>query len=177
MSATKTVLFATDFSEPARRAFVVARKLCHGPGDRLILLHVLRPPSPRVKVGRSVISVPPGARQQEARTALNALNVSEAGVEVERLIFEGHTVEQILRVALEHRCDWIVLGSRGACDSEDRQLGSVTSQVLRRAPCPVVMVGAAAEPATVALDPVPGAHRFSAEPTSTRHRRCAVPPE
>jgi nucleotide-binding universal stress UspA family protein len=69
--------------------------------------------------------------------------VRQRQVRTHALVIEGVPFLQILRVADRLRCDVIVLATRGHSGPIHSVLGSVAANVLRRAPCPVLMVGPA----------------------------------
>ena len=59
---------------------------------------------------------------------------------VERQIVWGHPAEAICSYAKDKHADMIVIGSRGRSAFTELLLGSVSSQVLHHAPCPVTVV-------------------------------------
>jgi nucleotide-binding universal stress UspA family protein len=66
--------------------------------------------------------------------------VKAEGVQVETLLREGHTVEEILKTAREGEFDLIVMGARGLSRIKEILLGNVSHGVTRHAPCPVLVV-------------------------------------
>ena len=70
----------------------------------------------------------------------------QAGIAPGRLemqVREGVPAEELVKVAAERQVTCIVLGYRGAALPQRLRrllLGSTTAQVLRRAPCPVLLV-------------------------------------
>ena len=50
------------------------------------------------------------------------------------------TDENIARIAGEHKCDAILMGSHGAGTIRSVLMGSTTTDVIRLAPCPVTVV-------------------------------------
>jgi nucleotide-binding universal stress UspA family protein len=62
------------------------------------------------------------------------------GVQVETLLREGHTVEEILKTANEGKYDLIVVGARGLSTIKEILLGSVSHGVVMHANCPVLVV-------------------------------------
>ncbi len=62
------------------------------------------------------------------------------GVQVEKLLSEGHAVEEILKAAREGESDLIVIGARGLSMIKEIFLGSVSHGVTLHAPCPVLIV-------------------------------------
>lgn len=61
-------------------------------------------------------------------------------VQVETLLKEGHTAEEILRTARAGKFDLIVMGARDLSKIKEVFLGSVSHEVARQAPCPVLVV-------------------------------------
>ncbi len=66
--------------------------------------------------------------------------VKAEGVQVETLLREGHTVQEILKTAREGEFNLIVMGSRGLSKIKEIFLGSVSDGVIRNASCPVLLV-------------------------------------
>jgi len=64
----------------------------------------------------------------------------DSGVTVHIEPAEGHPAEAIINVARVRSCDLIVIGSRGQGKFQELFLGSVSDKVVRRAPCPVLIV-------------------------------------
>ncbi len=65
-----------------------------------------------------------------------------SGVAATYLIWEGDPAESILEASASESADVIVLGSRRRTDLRRLLLGSVSSEVARRAPCEVIVVPA-----------------------------------
>jgi len=61
------------------------------------------------------------------------------GVQVETLLREGRTVQEILKVARDSEFELIVMGARGISKIREMLLGSVSDGVIRNAPCPVLV--------------------------------------
>ncbi len=75
---------------------------------------------------------------------------------VKVLVRTGAAVDQILKVAKETGADMIVMGTHGRTGVARAVLGSVTDQVIQRAPCPVLAIRAEmALPKTELRDVVP----------------------
>lgn len=53
---------------------------------------------------------------------------------------EGRVADEILKSAEEHRCDLIVVGSRGQRESSHVTLGEAGDEVVRKGPVPVLVV-------------------------------------
>jgi nucleotide-binding universal stress UspA family protein len=66
--------------------------------------------------------------------------LAERGIEAETVLGQGDPGEVIVDVAKEKNADLIVLGRRGVNPFERILLGSVSSKVVHRAPCDVLVV-------------------------------------
>lgn len=118
------------------------------PDVRLFLLHVI--PVPYVSSRRwGMYRLQPTSGQcAQAEESLSQARsvMQEHGVHLERiemLLRHGIPAEEIVEAARELDADCIVIGSQGrSCKQQLRRLfaGSTSRQVLRHAPCPVLMV-------------------------------------
>jgi nucleotide-binding universal stress UspA family protein len=61
-------------------------------------------------------------------------------VEVEKMLVEGHAVQEIVKAAIEGNFDLIVVGARGISHIKEILLGSVTDGVIHHARCPVLVI-------------------------------------
>jgi nucleotide-binding universal stress UspA family protein len=154
MPARTTILHPTDFSQHADRAFALACSLARASGSRLLVLHVA--PIPQLYTKRNY--------REEMEAALRRREAPDPAVETGWHLLAGEAVPEILWLAKEIRCDFIVMGTQGQTGLARLLMGSVAEQVVRHAPCPVVAVklpsseassatGAPAESA----DPIPAA--------------------
>jgi nucleotide-binding universal stress UspA family protein len=66
--------------------------------------------------------------------------ISATGVQVEKKLVEGHTVQEIVRAANEGNFDLIVIGARGISHIKEMLLGSVTDAVIHHAHCAVLVI-------------------------------------
>lgn len=139
MLPIKTILHPTDFSELSESAFRLACSLARDHGGRILVLHVYPPPESH---GEVVARRQPDGYEEELRRVLDRVRPADPAVPVEHFLEEGPAAETILRFALEHGCDLIVLGTHGRTGLRRWLLGSVAEQVVRGAPCPVLTVNA-----------------------------------
>jgi len=137
--AMKAILVPTDFSERSDAALRYATELALAMGARLYLVHV---PG---KVGEHVeVSFPFGRFDTSARERLDVLLTAD---EIDRLRPEyvlrvGAPAEEIVRYAEVCEADLIVMGTHGRAGIAHALMGSVAEQVVRTAPCPVLLVRA-----------------------------------
>lgn len=142
MLSIRRVLWPTDFSEGAGRAFPYAAALASWHEAELHVLNVQKT-SATSPVGDNV-SFP---------LSLDALDQLLGGdtdppqhVELEELSVvqeqrdEGAPPETIVSYAEEREADLVVMGTHGRRGLQRLLIGSVTEEVLRTAPCPVLTV-------------------------------------
>jgi len=147
----KTILVPTDFSEDAQRAFERACDLAGQLGAKVYLFHVQSESALRTAVKEGLID---GASTDEelgnAVEQLIAQRFSQAMCAVDRsqLAIEcasrrGEPAAAIPAYAEEIGAELVVVGRRGAGFMDEVRaavLGSVTESVIRRSPCPVMVV-------------------------------------
>lgn len=138
------ILVAFDGSEGARAALRSGIDLARAANAELLAMHVL---DPRADAGDVVAPTTEQAMEQVSAAARKALSdaIAEAdGVAAEVAIGEvrrGDDVpETLARAAREQGADILVISSRRASGVAGLLLGSVTQQVLRLSPCPVLVV-------------------------------------
>jgi nucleotide-binding universal stress UspA family protein len=144
MKEIKTILVTTDFSETATRAAGPAQMLARKLGARVLLAHVSEPFTPFIE-GRYAITdfealnreVHARARQELDRLAKEHFE-PDINVEVASLVGVPHV--EIVRLVEERGVDMIVMGMHGRGFVSHALLGSTTERVLRRAPCPVLVI-------------------------------------
>ena len=142
MFAFKTILHPTDFSAPSEYAFRLAASLARDHGAHLVILHVVPPP---LGLGPEMAAppIPPGVYQEQFWEEFRRLTASDPRLRevfLQTEVVEGEPSREILRVAREHGCDLIVMGTHGRTGLARLLMGSVAEAVLRRAPCPVLTV-------------------------------------
>jgi nucleotide-binding universal stress UspA family protein len=136
------VLCCVDDSDGARHALRLARVLATRLELALVLVHV-EPP-----VEAPGVSAAPAGQQRlrntEMRDAESLLSrlTREAGLDpsVRTSTAIGGAAERIVEICAEEGASFVVLGSRGRGGLASAMLGSVSSAVAARAPCPVVIV-------------------------------------
>lgn len=137
MLPIRTILFPTDFSDHSRYAFALAGILARDTGSRLIVLHVITPPSPTTGGGASFVD--PDVLEQQVRDKLRALAAQNPMVRMEQRVAAGtDAAAEILQAAKETECNLIVMGTHGRTGLGRLLMGSVAETVMRRAHCPVV---------------------------------------
>jgi nucleotide-binding universal stress UspA family protein len=145
MPRFRTLLHPTDFSRASRAAFARAVALAREDRARLILAHVVAPPT--LVAGEGYVApatydaIQDAARRGAERgLARLAARARAAGVRVEPLVLHGLPHEEIPRAARRRRADLIVMGTHGRTGLGRLLLGSVAERVVALAPCPVMTV-------------------------------------
>ena len=135
MSEVKRILIPLDLSPLGEAKLPVAEAQARAFGAELILLHVLPPEA----VDRSGAVSPEEAR---ARTYLDtvAARMRADGLTAHGLVRIGPAASTIVDAARESKADLIVLGSSVRAGLPRAFLGSVADEVVRQAPCPVLLV-------------------------------------
>ena len=137
----RTILYPTDFSEPAQEALPYAIRLAQDSGACLIILHVVETLGPEnVTYGEATSLPQPAAYRDRLRQDLRQIPIPDPQPRVEYLLREEDPVTAILRTAAERDCDLIVIGSHGRHGLRRLLEGSVAEQVVRGAACPVLVV-------------------------------------
>lgn len=145
----KKILFPTDFSVAADRAFIYALQLAGKTGASVTTMHVYnRPDISAVHLPGSLQAFYDTVDLYEfenykdsipslVKTA-NAYGFSH--VDLKHVLIEGETIASILSVAEKDQVDLIVMGTTGARGLKEIFLGSVTGEILENACCPVLAV-------------------------------------
>lgn len=128
---TGTIICGVDGSKSAKGAARVARGLSAQLGSRLVFVRVVEGASPEQEISAAAARL-----QQLAECATDVDCGAQWLVEV------GHPVDRLVAVAEREGASLIVVGSTGPRSS---LLGSISADVSRRAPCPVVVVAPGAD--------------------------------
>lgn len=143
MLAIQRILFTTDFSDGAARAFPQAVYLADKHDADLHIVNVAEPGS----ASGETLPVSPETLQGW----LGALGVPGVGLGdltiVQKQIESGSPAERLVGYADDQDIDLVVMGTHGRRGVRRMLLGSVTEEVVRKAACPVFTVQAEAEQA------------------------------
>lgn len=144
MSAFRTLLVTTDFSETSKLAFPLVRSLAEKRGSRIVVVYVQEDVVPLFAGEYAQTSIQSILDDQREHIAgeLKRLAVAQigAGTETETLVVSGTPHLEIVRLASEWQVDLIVMATHGRGFLGHTLFGSTTERVLRRAPCPVLTV-------------------------------------
>ena len=147
----KTILVPTDFSDHAQRALEKACDLAAQLGAKIYLLHVQAESSLRTAIKEGLFDA--ASTDEKLREAVNqlieerfsqilgAVNCSQ--IAIEHTNRRGDPDALIPSYADEVGADLIVMGRHGAGFIDEVRaavIGSVTAAVIRKSPCPVMLV-------------------------------------
>src|SRR3954451_19111671 len=139
------IVCGVDGSEQAGHAASAALRLADRLGAQLTLVHVT-PTRSAAPVDRFPYGVDPGAVTRstelafsEAEDAFNSLSSDVATASLEREVRLGEPAAVLAQVAADCDAALIVVGSRGRGAWRSAVLGSVSSDLARLAPCPVMI--------------------------------------
>jgi len=144
------ILCAVDFSEPSEEAARFAVDVACQFGAEVTLLHVYAVPGYAYPEG--VMVAAPDVMTEVLAQIDRSLEIWKKEAEargapkVRTASVQGSAAGEIVRYAEEHGVDLIVVGTHGRGGLAHVLLGSVAEKVVRRAPCPVLTVRAAAHP-------------------------------
>jgi nucleotide-binding universal stress UspA family protein len=125
----RRILYATDFSENADRAFEVFSYLRHATREAT-LVHVETPKDPDL----------PSERDPEDRLADLAARLEEWGIETCTEVHRGDPAEEILAAEAEYEPTTVLVGSRGHSRLRRLLLGSVSEDLVARANGNVMLI-------------------------------------
>jgi len=155
MKLFEKILVPLDGSEHSLKALDVAIQIAKKFRGKITLIHVYSisgvasvMPEPSMATGGAPVMVPidvskvvDAIRKVGSRILDDSKQrVKAEKVEVETLLKEGHTVEEIIKVAMGGNFELIVMGARGISHIREMLLGSVSDGVMHHVACPVLVV-------------------------------------
>lgn len=151
MLSFRNILVPVDFSERSRWAYELARSLGSNTGARLVVLHVID----EIHIAEQAVLLDESglltelpaaapAHLQAIEERIRELYPMSSTVEVEYRLREGEPAEEVAQQARGLGSDLIVIGSHGRSGLDRLLVGSVAEAVMRKAPCPVLVVKAPA---------------------------------
>lgn len=139
----KRILCAIDFSEPSHEAMMVAASMAVDVGAKLALVHVWQAPF-LAQVGAMVTDEMLAKLTEAAASSLAAakLEVEGAGVSnVDTKLLAGAPWDRIVdELTSDPSYDLVVMGTQGRTGLKRVLLGSVAENVVRHAPCAVLVI-------------------------------------
>ncbi|MEZ5077728.1 MAG: universal stress protein [Solirubrobacterales bacterium] len=130
-----TIAVAYDGTPEAKLALAHGRRLAESTGGNLRILTVISPPVALPGVVGYTPTMPPDAEQINAR----AVSEASSGVDAEGQVLSGPAATTLAE-ASEGGVDLLIAGSRHYGPVTRVLLGSVSSLLIHKAPCPVLVV-------------------------------------
>jgi nucleotide-binding universal stress UspA family protein len=142
------ILVPTDFSDLSQVALRYAAEMAHSNGGQLFILHAVDTLGPEnVTYGEAVSQPQPEeAYRRRLWEDIHQVKSPLPDVPVHYLLSELDTAAAVVQAAAQQHCDLIVIGSHGRTGLKRLLMGSVAEEVVRKAPCPVLVVKAPKEP-------------------------------
>ncbi|ADW21587.1 universal stress protein [Thermus scotoductus] len=139
----RSLLLPTDGSPAAEAGVKEGLRLAKALGARVAFLYVLEPVGPRLFLGPETLPYYQALVEDMRKEGMAALDratrmAEELGVGFEAHLLEGRAAEVILKEAGKH--DLLVMATHGRTGLDAVLLGSVTQEVVRRSPKPVLVV-------------------------------------
>ena len=144
MVGIKKILVPTDFSEYSKSALPYAVDLAKKYNARMVILHIFDEEllSPIFFEAGGSAKEYYDRLQNRFEAAIDDFlsGVDTENVEVEAQLGNGTPFVEIIRFARENGVDLIIMGTHGRSGIAHALLGSVTEKVVRKSPCPVMVV-------------------------------------
>jgi type II secretory ATPase GspE/PulE/Tfp pilus assembly ATPase PilB-like protein/nucleotide-binding universal stress UspA family protein len=137
MATIQRILVPTDFSDMTRATLERARKLAAPTKAELHLLYVMPGSTMPLPVGEDLERKAQSLRERLERLAQPA---ALDGLPIVCAARPGRPWTEIVAYAREYNADLIVMGTHGRTGLAHAVMGSVAEQVIRHAPCPVLVV-------------------------------------
>lgn len=140
--AFRIVVCPTDFSDCSQMAIHYALDMV-APSGRVVVCHVVD--DVPLTYGYVGLTLPPtdirGRISEDAEAELRAfIPVLDTDVTVDTRILHGSPAAEIVKLAHEEGAELLVMGTHGRTGFQHALLGSVAEKVVRRAPCPVLVI-------------------------------------
>ena len=151
----QTIGHPTDFDQPSKEAFRVARSLAQALGARVVVFHIVPRPAIVTQDGRVILN-PHDAEPTDLWAEYRTLQADTPKVPVQYAVLVGdkqeakHLLEEKIRELGEGIL--LVMGSHGRRGLSRLLWGSKAEEVVRECPCPVLVVKAP-PPKLPAADP------------------------
>ncbi len=142
MISLKKILCPIDHSDCSKEALKYAVSFAMKDEAKLYLLHIIDIRSFSEGLDAMSKQIPDEETLEQLRTKLLDCIPEEIRdeMDVEAIVIQGIPFAEIISTAREKEIDMIVTGSHGRTGISHMMLGSVSEKVVRKAPCPVLIV-------------------------------------
>ena len=136
------ILIAVDSEPIAAHAADVGCELARLAGAEVALIHVIDPELVNAADTGIQPAVFAASAKDEARKLIDAIRLRLPQGNAREFVEIGGAASEIVKAAKDWPADLIVIGSHGRGGLKRALLGSVAENVMRQAPCPVLVVRA-----------------------------------
>ncbi len=145
MIELKRILVPTDFSEHSEQAAHYAAELAKRFGAEIHCIHVVDIPADMLGTSAYYMTGPSEQfldqiREESKKNLETFAQKNFEGAAVQTTFLEGSPFVQISRYAQEQKIDLVVIATHGRTGLKHVLFGSVAEKVVRKAPCPVLVV-------------------------------------
>jgi universal stress family protein len=138
------IILPVDFGKTTDKLVEGAVKFAKETNGRICLIHIA-PMDIGFSVGDLGMQYIPEIEENEIKQELLEINALEQrivaqGVDCEHLLKQGIAKEMILEYAKEKKADYIVMGSHGRSGLYDVFIGSLTKELTKLSPIPVLVI-------------------------------------
>jgi nucleotide-binding universal stress UspA family protein len=136
----QSLLYATDFSDTAQRAFTYIEKMVENGWEKVTLMHV----QDIIKIGKHLEKRLEEFNRidQERLEMLKAKLMEKGARQVKIALPYGAPVSEVLKESQQDKYSLIVMGSQGRGFIKEVFLGSVSHNVVRLATLPILLIPA-----------------------------------
>jgi nucleotide-binding universal stress UspA family protein len=141
----ETILCPVDFSDQSMHALDYAVSFARHYNSSLILCHVVEiqvitpPVEPLIEVGSVLEDVTSTASDELKKLAVE---LKSRVSNIVPILAEGNPAEETMRIAKDHNASLIVMDTHGRSGLDRFLFGSTTENLIRKSPCPVLIVHA-----------------------------------
>ncbi len=133
------LLFPTDFSDNAARAFAIVQEAAKFPIKKITLLHI----QDQARIEPHLLGQLDSFNvKDDERLKDMARQLKQAGspAQIDQRLIYGSPTAEILHFIAEEKVSWVIMGSQGRGWIKEIYLGNVSHNIARHAPVPVMLV-------------------------------------
>jgi nucleotide-binding universal stress UspA family protein len=134
------ILVATDGSEKNRPALDEGIKIARAFGATVYVVYVIDIGTFSSMSGDIPIGDTYNIFKADAEKAFDHIKSLAGNVTIETAVRQGHPAAEVVKFAVAQNIDLIVIGTQGKKGLERLLLGSVAEEIIRSAPCKVLVV-------------------------------------
>ena len=140
----KTILVPTDFSKNADNACKYAIAIAKEMKAKIILMNTYETPVYYADVAMLPVQTDYLLYRNSALVDMkkyhNKISKTAGKIKIELIVQQGLASARIQEIALEKKADLIVMGTTGKGALEKMLIGSNTVRIIRKAPCPLLII-------------------------------------